>query len=256
MVGVNIIKQLKINEMFKTLDWVKNNIDQIKTIIIAIAIFLIISGGFFGGCKQKQVSKLLEKIVKLNINTDNLKNKIKKDKITIVDLENQKTTLKQKVKELEKIKDVLQGQEDSLNAILATIPPIIDKIPPDSSYRFLQAIYPFKSEIKPYKFNVEQVQAMHKDKLESYVLFDINKVLQERIINCWDEVIVLKDVNKISENQLKICQGINIKSEKIIDNKNEELKIKDKQLNKVKNESNLWKIATGIAAGLAVLIAL
>ena len=222
-------------------------------IVLAVVIFTLSLGN--NGCQRKRLVDYTKKINTIeNTNTQLLKSIENKDlKLVISDAEI--TRLNSKNLELELKNDGLKVRGDALEAALDTFSDLVNDIPPDESYLFLQAVYPYKG-ILQYSFNEKQVKAIHVNYLEKLTLRDLNDNLQAQINNLSHQLKFSDAIQRKLLEQVEILKSEKEDYEKIVTNKSEENKILIKQVKKEKRKTVLYKLATGIAAGLAVLIAL
>ena len=131
-----------------------------------------------------------------------------------------------------------------------------EKVSSDSSYAFLdKTAYPYPGE-KKYPFNEAQVKEMHLNFIDNIACMGVLSE-SENLISNLEEQLILKDKQlEYLESSLYLSTE-NLKiSESIISNKDEEIDIQNKRIRKEKGRTLFWKIVAGVAIVTGVGIAL
>ena len=230
-----------------------NKITKQVLIVLAVVIFTLSLGN--NGCQRRKLVDYTKKINTIeNTNNQLLKDIESKDlKLIISDAEI--TRLNSENLELELKNDGLKARGDALEAALDTFSDLVNDIPPDESYSFLQAVYPYKG-ILQYSFNEKQVKAIHVNYLEKMTLRDLSVNLQAQVNNLSHQLKFSEAIQRKLVEQVYILKSEKGDYEEIITNKSTENSLLSKQVKKEKRRVVLYKVTTGIAAGLIILIAL
>jgi len=233
---------MKLNEI---LDNLGNHLNRIKTIGMLVLFGLLVFSFIQGGCDRRRAEDMVERVTGLNVQNDILREDVKL-KDSLVDAKNKR------IKELEdsiylsKVKfSSLQAKYGNLKGKLEHISDSLIKIPADSSYSFLiHKAYPYRGKME-FPFNAPQVKSIQITYLENKSLLGMNNNLVSQVqelqglISLKDEVLTQKSA------QMELMGSSRYDVEKIIQNKDEEIKIKDKQLKKEKNRKRFSQYISG-----------
>ncbi len=225
--------------------------DKFKNYLIIALIVIIGLFGFFGGHKVKKFSEEIATL-KYEKTTLAVQNKLLDDKNKFIQAENKKheATI-DSCRIVFKQKDrIIAGLSADLDSALAKL----DGITSDSSYQFLQEVaYKYPGLLK-YLFNETQIRHIHADYLKARNSEQIIPAYKEQLSNCKvqlsEQDAIQSGLNKIIENkglQLANCEKINADNEQII-------KDTEKQRDKERHRKNFWRMTTGIATGVAIVI--
>lgn len=225
--------------------------DKIKNYLIIALVVIIVLFGFFGGRKVKKFSEEIATL-KYEKTALTVQNKLLEDDNKFIRGQNEKhqATI-DSCKVVFKQKDkVIAGLSADLDSALAKLTGITS----DSSYIFLQRVaYAFPGTLE-YLFNALQVKGIHADYLKARNSEQIIPVYKEQIANCKVQLLekdgIEAGLNKIIENkglQLANCEKINTDNEQII-------KDVEKERNKERHRKNFWRLTTGIATGVAIVL--
>jgi len=228
---------------------------SISRLIVGLVVIVLLLSIGINGIQRKRLVDYTERVTTIeNTNTQLLTSIENKDaKLVLSDAEI--LTLRDKNTELESENHVLKIREGHLQASLATISASVDNIPPDSSYAFLKAVYPYKGLLE-YSFNKKQVKGIHVTYLENLTLKGLGVNLQEQINNCASRLAVVGTISGELQGQVDILKSEKKDYEEIIVNKSTKNSLLSKQVKKEKRKKTVYKVTTGIAAALVILIAL
>ena len=246
---------MKLAQIGKVIDWIGKNINRIKTIgkVLLMVVFVLSLGN--NGCQRNKAIDLAKKLTELDFTNLVLRKDITQKDSVNFQLEKENDSLSVVINELENKADVLERRGDGLQADLRELKDSLINIPTDSSYAFLQAVYPYPGEFK-YPFNEPQVRNIHLDYLENRSLWSVNNNLNLQVDNCQD----IMEANYKRAEKYRAQTG-NFKAqktnyEKIINNKDTEIDLLEGNVKKEKKKKGVWKVLTGIAAGIAILFAI
>jgi len=226
-----------------------------KRIIVGLMVIVFLLSMSINGCQRKRLVDYTKKITTIeNINTQ-LLTTIKNKDLKIVLIDGEISKLEAKNSELESENNDLKTSRAHLEDSLATISPSVEDITPDSSYTFLQAVLPYEG-ILQYSFNTKQVKAIHVIYLERMTLRDLSVNLQAQVDNLSHQLQFSEAIQRKLLEQREIYKSKEEDYKEIISNKDEKFNLQEKQVKKEKRKVVLYKVTTGIAAGLIILIAL
>ena len=131
-----------------------------------------------------------------------------------------------------------------------------EKVSSDSSYAFLdKTAYPYSGE-KKYPFNEHQVKEIHLNFIDNIACMGVLSE-SENLISNLEEQLILKDKQlEYLESSLYLSTENLKTSESIISNKDEEIGIKNEQIKKEKGKTLFWKIVTGVVVVIGTGLAL
>ena len=239
----------------KILNFLSKNISRIKTIgtIILVLLFVLSLGN--GGCQKNKAVELARQLTGLDLRNSILLTNIgKKDSIIILN-QAEIDSLSVVINDLKDKAKVLKVRGDILQGNLTEIKDSLMNVPTDSSYAFLQAVYPYPGEFK-YPFNEPQVRNIHLDYLENKSLWGLNENLMDQVDNCKD-ILAVKD-NRFAKytGQVNVLKSQKTDQGNIIKNKDKEIDLLKGEKKKEYRGKKFWKITSGILAGIAVALAL
>jgi len=241
--------------LLEALDWIKTNLDRLQTIGLIVVIVIALSLFVKGGCQRRDLVNLTERITTIKVtNTQLLKDIEGKDaKFALINTEIR--SIKDKNTILKSENNDLKASKRHLEATLVTISDSLGNTPPDSSYAFITSVYDYEGELK-YPINEKQVKAIHVTYLERIALKDLNDNLEAQVRNISFQLKFSEAINRKLVEQVYILKSQKEDYKEIISNKDEEIGLQEKQVKKERHKTVFFKITTGVAAGLAILIAL
>lgn len=228
----------------------------IRTVATLFLVLLFVLSMIKHGCNRAHTEDLVERITGLNIQNDilrdsidyrekqikNLRDSIDRAADTLIVLVHENKKLKSKISVLEKEKRDVRANAEKMSS--------------DSSYAFLNnEAYPFDGE-KKYLFNEPQIKEIHLTYLDNIACQGILKETNSLVDNLNDQ-LSLKDSQIEQLESSLILHSENIMAySRIVDNKDEEVTLYQKELKEEKKKTLFWKIAGGIGIGVGILIAL
>jgi len=241
---------------FKILiDFVSKNVERVKTIgsILLLVLFLLSLGG--NGCQRNKAVQLAKRFVELDF-----KNLLLQKDLSISDSINvvsrfEIDSLGKEVIFWKNKAIVLEDSESAIRHDLRALKDSLLNIPSDTSYAFLQRAYPYPGEYK-YPFNEPQVKNIHLDYLENNELWLLNENLMSQVDNC-KSVLAIQDKIVLKQNSEAISFSKQKSTYKeIIKNNEEEKELLRDQRDDAEGKTTIWKVLTGIATVVALVIAL
>lgn len=150
--------------------------------------------------------------------------------------------------------DILKRRHRQLRDDYDDLSSKVDQIPIDESYNFLiSEVYPYKGEMI-YPFNEPQVRGIHLTYLEKISLESININYQEQIKNYVDQITLKNREIRTLESSFSLSED-NVESYiKITENQGEVINIQDNIIDKQKRNLLVWKILTGVAVAIGVIL--
>lgn len=228
---------------------------QIKTIgtVLLVVLFLLSLGN--NGCQRNKAIDLAKQLTGLDFKNSILRQSITKKDSLIGARNYEIDSLSIIINDLKDKAKILKVHGDVLQADLREIKDSLINVPTDSSYAFLQAVYPYPGEFK-YPFNEPQVRNIHLDYLENRNLWGVTNNLKLQINNCQDIIAANYERTAKYSNQIDNYKSQKGSYEKIIKNKDKENELLKGEAKTEKKKKGFWKITSGILAGLAILIAI
>jgi hypothetical protein len=235
----------KIN-IGKILDWPAKNLGRIKTVGILVLIVLLGFSILRGACNRQQMEELTERVAGLNVRNDILRQGISKRDSLIIQKDGRIAELKDSilisVRKLTKLKSdysYLKAEYESLSDDLLVIPV-------DSSYDFLvNEAYPYEGHRK-YPFNEPQVKGIHLTYLENISLVDMKGNLIDQINELGSQLQVKDMIVDEQDIQLMLMKQTHQDLDSIVDNKDEVIEVKDKQIKKERRNKTIWQTTMGV----------
>lgn len=221
--------------------------------IIGLLVILLISMGI-NYHQRNQRDKMIEHITRLNTLNEQLRLQVEgRDKLienrlqyiqtiedSLIVVKGELSNLKDQYKQLEGDYEDLQDE--------------VNNIPPEESYAFLRNVaYPFSGELK-YPFNELQVQGMHLTYIQKNQQDYMIGNLKSQVDVCQKEVGLHEMTNKELKGVISDMEDTRADLEQIIDNKDEEIKIHNREVRRQKRRKVLYQITTVIAVGAAVIL--
>ncbi len=222
--------------------------------IAAIVIFILF--WINNGCQRRKAIHLAESLTELNVKNDLLAKDNKALDKRLKEEAAWRVTYENKAKLLEADKQRVTVENTKLKNKLKDIPDWLNKIPADSSYQYLiQIAYPYSGEMK-YPFNSPQVKDIHKNYAENVIYTALVDTLDAQLLNC--EVLTsLKDsINKSLHRSLLGVTAQKDNMNVLLGNYVEKEKLYVKENNKLHRHVLFYKITTGAAVVIALLVAL
>ena len=226
--------------------------DKLKNGLIIALVVLIGLLGIFGGSKVKKYVDDIKDLKYTNKTLEMQKAYIETQvKIEQAKVEKRDSTIDSCMVVFKKKDKQIAGLSRYLDSALAKLSGITS----DSSYRFLTEIaYAFPGTME-YLFNALQVKGIHTDYLKARSADKIIPVYQQSIENCKFQLTerdsvetALKRIVELRNTELDNCEQVNANNQDII-------KKTEEQLLKAERRKGFWRATTGIAAGVAILVA-
>jgi len=244
----------KMKDITKKIEAIINKVGKFistfKTIGLIVLMVLFGISLINNGCDRQEANDLLERVTGLNVQNDILKKDIKQRQKEIAFRDSIINHYKDSLAVVVKAKEGLDYDYGVLEGEYRDIASKLIKTPTDSSYVFLDRVaYPYSGE-KKFPFNEPQIKSIHITYLERFMLVEKEKNLLAQVNN-YESQLSLKDtIYNQKEMQYKKL-NMNARSyEEIIDNKDEEIVLKDVVIKK-NNRRNKWlKLTIVIVAAL------
>lgn len=232
----------------KFLDKISDNLERIKTIGVLIVSVLFITSLINNGCNRSEMESMVEKLTGLNISNDLLQK----------DIQHQDSILKAKNDSIKKLKTEITASKKQSNKLerenikikreYNNLAEELLRIPADSSYKFLDSIaYPFQG-IKEYPFNSQQVKGMHKTYLENESLIALNDNLQDQKNELVHQIQLQDELSLETSSAMKVMEKTREDLEQVVENKDEEIEIKNKEIKKQKRRGVFKLIGVGFVS--------
>lgn len=226
--------------------------DKLKNGLIIALVALIVVGAIFGGSKVKKYAQDIRDLKYANKTLEMQKafteTQVKIEQATI---ERRDATIDSCMVVFKKKDKQIKGLSADLDSALAKLSGITS----DSSYQFLQRVAYVYPGVLEYLFNALQVKGIHADYLKARSADKIIPVYQQSIENCKFQLTerdsvetALKRIVELRNTELDNCEQVNANNQDII-------KKTEKQLLKAERRKGFWMATTGIAAGVAILVA-
>jgi hypothetical protein len=236
----------------KFIAWIKKSINTIKTIGILILVVLFILSITNNGCQRRKTEELTKKLTILEITNTYLQKDIRNRDTLIVWKDKHIKLIEDSLKvsvettrQLKAQKGYLQAQYDSLASKLTLIPS-------DSSYSFLiHEAYPFWGPLK-YLFNEPQVKGMHLTYLQKLGLEGLNFNLTSQVWENERQLAMKDTIIGETKSQVSLLQASQKDLQQIVNNKDEAIIIKDKQVKKERTLKTVWKVIAGVLAAISI----
>lgn len=233
----------------KFIDWFGKNLSRIKTFGILLSVITLI---FSKGCDRQQANTFVQQITGLNIEKLQLRKQVSQ-------MDDSLSIEKQLVKKLQADKIRLQ-KDSAVNAkkiadykkSRANIPSELNNIPEDSSYKFLQAYYPYPGE-KKFPFNGPQVKNIHQTVLQNENYQGENIALKTQLDNCESRVVNATETQKSAQRSFRMLEAKSDTIGKIGDITQKQLDMTSKELKKEKRRKGFWKVTSVVELVFIVL---
>jgi len=224
---------------------------QFKHIAYA-AIFLLIAGLSF---QSYRLSIKLNELSKADVAIILLNEQIKHKVDSIKTLNNQKLFMKDRVDSLNVIIGNLEKQKTNLSNKLDSALNVIDTIPPDDNYKYLQEVaYPYQGELK-YPFNGIQVTEIRKDFTRVDGLQKINLNLETTVIKLKTQSLTKDSIITNQDLQIDLYKDINSSCQDLVAIKTDQIKDLNKDIKKQKRITYFLQTIS-MAEAIYILISL
>ena len=225
------------------------------TLIGILSVVIIILVGI-NKCTLNKVKQKTETITTINVENSYLK----KDKRILQDSLTKETIARKALQQASigiiKDRDKYINENKILRQHLSNIVDLVNNIPADSSYAFLDVIaYPFNGE-KKYPFNEPQVKAIHTTYLEHDQLGKIVENQDSSLLNCRQNIENAEAIGNSFKKSLALSELQVQKDSLIIANVLAKEKLYEKENKKLNRKVTFYKITTGIGIVVALIIAL
>ena len=240
----------------KIINWIKQQLDLIKTISILVLIILFCVSAINNGCQRQQAYDLVEKITGLNVYTDILKKQNAELNIRIDSINSAYKKIQSKLIKSDSIRLYYQNALSDLRHERDSLKDFIIKTPTNVLYDWLNEVrYPYDGE-GVYKFNQPQVNDIYFVTKDYDIVKNENETLVSDIGQC-NYQLVLKDslLNNRVESMMLLRSELG-NSDKIILNLEQKAELTEKQVKQYKRKLFWWKVGTGTAIVAGILIAL
>ena len=226
--------------------------EKIKTGLIIALVALIVAGGILGGSKVKKYVDDIRDLKYANKTLEMQKAYIETQvKIEQAKIAQRDATIDSCMVVFDQKDRVITGLSADLDSALAKL----DGITSDSSYIFLTQVAYNYPGLLSYIFNENQIRKIHADYLKARSADKIIPVYQQAIENCKFQLTErdsieagLKRIVQLRTTELNNCEQVNANNQDII-------KKTEKQRDKEARRKGFWRATTGIAAGVAILVA-
>jgi len=236
--------------LLKIKEFLKNKL-QFKHIAYA-AIFLLIAGLSF---QSYRLSIKLNELSKADVAIILLNEQIKHKVDSIKTLNNQKLFMKDRVDSLNVIIGNLEKQKTNLSNKLDSALNVIDTIPPDDNYKYLQEVaYPYQGELK-YPFNGIQVTEIRKDFTRVDGLQKINLNLETTVIKLKTQSLTKDSIITNQDLQIDLYKDINSSCQDLVAIKTDQIKDLNKDIKKQKRITYFLQTIS-MAEAIYILISL
>lgn len=227
--------------------WISVNVAQIKSIVMWFAVLIIAFLFLTNGCKRRQVATLNEQQTQLTLEKMMLQNQVKiKDDSLILEGKLILRLLAGKQR-LEKDSALNAKKISEYEKIHSTISSNVNNIPDDSSYRYLQAYYPYSGE-KKFPFNGIQVKMIHIDVLEKQNYKGENNALKDQLSNCEQRVSNVDSMKTSYQRSFLIAQAKCDTLAKLGGITQSQSDLYKKQMEKFGRRLKFWRVTTAIGA--------
>lgn len=229
------------------IDWLNKVFSMLKNFGYLIAIVFVILFLVNNGLKKNRIEKLIKKTTELNTKNDILikNNKLLDDQLGLKD-----SLLVFKEDQLDSISDVIKKskiKESYWKSKYDNIAEDLSKIPDDSSYRFLISVFNYPGEYL-YSFNGLQVKGLHRTYLESKNKDNQLLSLEEVLSGCEYKNVLFGEAKVLLEEKYSIEKTKVDNYKSIVINKDEEIKLLNKELSR----NSKWFAGFGIGPQLGI----
>lgn len=228
-------------------------ISKIKEYSILIILVFIVVFFINNYIKGKVSEKLSNKITALNVKNDLLAKDNKEIAKQLILKDNALLRSNHKVDSIDKLRIAANKWAEYWKKEHDKIADSINNISHDDSYVFLLSVYAFQGSLD-YSFNGLQVHAIHQTYLENRNKGIQLEAKETAYIECTEELKAKDESLKITEEKFELKSIQYNNAEKIIDNKDSEIEIKDKQLKRKVFWGTVKTIGIGAAFVLGLLI--
>jgi hypothetical protein len=235
--------------------WFKQNIGWIKTVAILLLIGFLILAFTNIGCTRTERDKFIQQTTILHLQNDSLsaQNTILKQSLVVSDSD--------KVKYEDRIV-IINHSSDSLKKVIRKIRNNLDSVSyfiskekTNDVYKFLtQGVYPDTGRAI-YPFTEKQIRLIDETYLKKASLENITALLDKDMNNLL-AVIQTKDSLITSYKQSSfnlLIQNVNLAE--VIENKDKEIVLYQKQEKRYNRNGIIWKVSTGVATVVAFIFA-
>lgn len=225
--------------------------------IVIVVLLLLLAGSILFGYRERK-KRITAQIAIHDLHRDYKalqKDILKNDSISKAkdkEIAHLNTVINQQGEEGEKIKQDLRTIRIKYRVLLAQV----KETPPDSSYAFLtQVAYPYDGELR-YRFNRDQVKAIHMTYIKYKGAEEVELKLIQQVDNLTARIrtrdtltLYLTQKNRYEQKKYEDCQ-------KIVAGKDKEIALMNQGHKKEKRRKNFWKgtAIVSIAAAFAALL--
>lgn len=236
------------------INWIKKWLKRVRVVAIIILIAFLFLLIIINRHQRNQINNETEIVANLKLQNEILLTQIASRDTAVIYKERVIQKLTDSIEIEKRKKEKLQKENKILNKALSEIADELIKITADSSYRFLTEIaYPLEGE-KKYPFNELQVKEIHHTYVEKVWLHHINANL---IGQNWSMELQINMQDKRYEearNAINLYIESKNDADKVIENQEQIIQIQDKRIAKEYRQKNIWKVATGIAFLVGLII--
>ena len=231
-----------------TLDSIGKNLSRIKTVAIFVLIIFFSIYVINNGCDRTELENVVEEVTGLNIQNHILHKGIKvRDSLLRV----KNDSILALSREIERSKEQLISLDFKYGQIRAKYDLLssdLIKLSDNESYVFLDRVaYPY-SGLKQYSFNGPQIKGIHKTYLEHESLLVMNKNLLSQKEELIHQVILQESKYVEASESMMLMKETREDQNQIIENKDKNIELTEKQLKKVKRKALFGKIGIGLGA--------
>lgn len=242
-------------QLKKIIDSLTETLERIKTVGIIVLALLFVVSLVQNGCSRSELNHMVEKITGLNVQNDILKKDISEKDSLLIASKDSVRVLKDSIFKVQSRTRALEFENVRLGREYNSLAAELIKISADSSYSFLdREAYPYGG-VKKFPFSEPQIKGIHKTYLEKEQLLAMNNNLESQKEELFKE-IALRDALEVEvSSAMNVMQETRRDMEQIIENKDEEIKMKEKQAKKQKRRNVLKIIGVGIASLIVGFVA-
>ena len=226
--------------------------ENIKTGLIIALVILIVLVGIFAGSRIKKYAQDISDLKSAN------KALSEQKAITAAQVKVEQATIERRDATIDSCMVVFKKKEKQIAGLSSDLSDALAKlegITSDSSYIFLTQVAYNYPGLLSYIFNENQIRRIHADYLKARSADKIIPVYEQSIANCKFQLTErdsieagLRRIVQLRNTELDNCEQVNANNQDIIKNT-------EKQLLKAERRKGFWRATTGIATGVAILVA-